>query len=103
MKWGTENDAKPARDAMDSQSAIDLAREAILFTMLVSAPMLAAGLIVGLVIGLLQAVTQVHEQTVAFVPKILAMLAALLASLPWLVSRMVEYSEHLIRNIPNTL
>jgi flagellar biosynthetic protein FliQ len=55
------------------------------------------------VIGLLQALTQVQEQTVAFVPKLLAMIVTLGLSLPWVLTRLIEYSEHLISNIPNTM
>ena len=51
-------------------------------------------------IGLAQALTQVQDQTVAFVPKIVAMVAVLVLCLPWLVQKMVEYSEMLIANIP---
>jgi flagellar biosynthetic protein FliQ len=53
-----------------------------------------------LVIGLFQAVTQVQDQTISFVPKIVAMVGALALCLPWLVQRMVEYSQELIENIP---
>ena len=61
---------------MDIQDAIDLGREAIMVSLWVSAPMLAAGMLVGLIIGLLQALTQIQEQTVAFVPKLVAMVLA---------------------------
>lgn len=70
---------------------------------LIAAPVLIAGTIVGLVIGLLQALTQIQEQTVAFVPKLLAMIIALGLSLPWILTRLIEYSQHLILNIPNNL
>jgi flagellar biosynthesis protein FliQ len=85
---------------MDPQQAIDLGREALLTTLMVSAPVLIAGIAVGLLIGLLQAVTQIQEQTIAFVPKIVAMIIALSISLPWLVVRMIEYSTDLITRIP---
>jgi flagellar biosynthetic protein FliQ len=62
-----------------------------------------AGLVVGLVVGLLQAVTQVQEQTVAFVPKLVAMVLVLSMTLPWLINHMVQYSHDLIANIPQTL
>lgn len=88
---------------MDPQDAIDLGQHAIWITLLLGAPVLVAGMVIGLVVGLLQALTQVQEQTVAFVPKILAMLLALSFTLPWLVARMIEYSAELIRDIPNTL
>ena len=62
---------------MDLQDAVDLGRNAVLLTLLLSAPALIVGMLVGLAIGLLQALTQVQEQTVAFVPKLGAMLAVM--------------------------
>ena len=85
---------------MDAQSAIDLAREALWTTLIVASPVLIAALVVGLVIGLLQALTQIQEQSVAFVPKIIVMLLVLSISLPWLISRMVHYTSELIGGIP---
>jgi flagellar biosynthetic protein FliQ len=88
---------------MDPQDAIDLAREALVIATLISAPALVAGMLVGLVIGLIQALTQIQEQTVAFVPKLIAMVVALGLSLPWVLTRLLEYSRELISNIPGTL
>jgi flagellar biosynthesis protein FliQ len=85
---------------MDPQTAIDLGREAIWITLLVGAPVLLAGLLVGLIIGLLQALTQIQEQTVVFVPKLVAMFLVLSLTLPWLIMRMVQYSTDLISGIP---
>jgi len=85
---------------MSPQTAIDLGREAIVITLLMASPVLLSGMVVGLAIGLLQAVTQVQEQTVAFVPKIVAMILALSFTLPWLIARMVQYSTDLIEQIP---
>ncbi len=92
-----------ASQAMDPQDAVDLGRQALLFTMLIASPVLLAGMVVGLVIGLLQAVTQIHEQTVAFVPKLIVMVLVLSVSLPWLVTQMVQFSRDLILNIPQTM
>ena len=58
-------------------------------------------MIVGLAVGLLQALTQIQEQTVAFVPKLLAMILVMSLALPWILSQMVEYSRELILDIPN--
>ena len=88
---------------MDPQQAIDLGREALFIATLVAAPILGAGMIVGLLIGLMQALTQIQEQTIAFVPKLLAMAIALALSLPWVLSQLLGYAERLITNIPNTL
>jgi flagellar biosynthetic protein FliQ len=88
---------------MDPQLAIDLGREAIWMTLLVSAPVLLAGMAVALIVGLAQALTQIQEQTVAFVPKLVIMILGLSLCLPWLVTRMIEYTQELIANIPQTI
>jgi flagellar biosynthetic protein FliQ len=88
---------------MDASEAIDLTQQAMLMALLLGAPVLVAGMLVGLVIGLAQALTQVQDQTVSFVPKIVAMVAVLVLCLPWLVQKLVEYSEFLITNIPRTI
>jgi flagellar biosynthesis protein FliQ len=83
---------------MDAQDAIDLARQAMMMSLLISAPVLIAGLVVGLIIGLLQALTQIQEQTVAFVPKLLAMVLVLGLSLPWLIAQMTQYTLDIFTN-----
>ncbi len=88
---------------MDSQAAVDLAQEALSTAMIIGAPVLIAGVVVGLLIGLIQALTQIQDQTISFVPKIVIMVLVLLLSLPWLVQRMMDYSATLITNIPQTL
>ena len=88
---------------MDPQDAIDLGREAIAMTLLIGSPVLLAGMLVGLVIGLLQAITQIQEQTVAFVPKLVAMVLVLSLALPWLISQLVEYTHELFTRIPDML
>ncbi len=88
---------------MDSQIAVDLGREALMTAVIIGAPILLVGIVVALVVGLLQALTQIQDQTLSFVPKIVAMIAAVAVCLPWLIQRMVEYSESLITNIPLTI
>jgi len=88
---------------MNPQDAVDLGREAVNVALVIGAPVLLSGMVVGLVIGLLQAITQIQEQTVSFVPKLVAMVLVLSLTLPWLVSRMVEYSHNLIVSIPDRL
>ena len=88
---------------MSPQDAVDLGRQAIIITLILSAPVLVAGLLVGLIVGLLQALTQVQEQTVAFVPKLVAMLLVLAISLPWLLMRMSDYMVALLADIPTNL
>ena len=86
---------------MDTQHAIDLAREAVLTAILLSSPALVAGLAIGLVVSLLQAVTQIQEQTISFVPKLLGILAALTLCLPWLIEYLTQYTEQVITDIPS--
>ena len=88
---------------MDAQEAIDIGRQAIWTMLLIGSPVLVAGLLVGLVVGLLQALTQIQEQTVAFVPKIVAMVIVLSLTLPWLIQQMVHYSTDVIGGIPGKL
>lgn len=88
---------------MDPQTAVDLSRDALMVTMLVAAPVLLAGLFVGLLIGLIQALTQIQEQTVAFVPKLVAMMLAVAVTLPWMVAQLVSYSSNLFLSIPDNL
>jgi flagellar biosynthesis protein FliQ len=85
---------------MSPQNAIDLGREALWTMLLIGSPVLVAGMIVGLVIGLFQALTQIQEQTLAFVPKILVMLLVLSFTLPWLVAQMLQYTSEMISGIP---
>ena len=68
---------------MDPATTIDFARTAILVLMEIIAPAMLTSLVVGLGIGLLQAVTQIHEQTLVFVPKIVAIFVVLLLALPF--------------------
>ena len=69
----------------------------------VSGPVMLTAVVVGLVISIGQAVTQIQDQTISFVPKIVAMVLAILYTLPWITSLMVEYSTNLITNIPTRL
>ena len=76
---------------MDVSEAMDLGRQAIVLLLVLGAPVLLVGLVVGLIVGLLQAVTQVQEHTLSLVPKIAAMLLALAAFGPWMLTRLVEF------------
>ena len=72
-------------------------------TLLLGAPVMLAAIAVGLVISILQAVTQVQDQTLSFAPKIAAMFLVLLYTLPWALSRVIEYSTDLFQNAPGNL
>ena len=88
---------------MEPNDAIQLGREAVWTALLIGSPVLLAGMAVGLLIGLLQALTQIQEQTISFVPKIVVMVLALSLTLPWVIALMVQYSSELILSIPDKL
>ena len=79
---------------MDPQDAIDLSQEAIRTCIFVGGPILAASLLIGLVVSLIQSMTQLHDQSIAFVPKILLLLVAIAVCLPWLTDRMLEFTKY---------
>ena len=80
---------------MRIDEASDLVREMLMLMMVVSAPILLAALIVGLAISILQAVTQVQEQTLTFVPKILAMVGVTIVMAPWLLQVVMDFSTRM--------
>lgn len=86
---------------MSTEFVIGLAKEAIEITLLISAPMLGLGLVVGLLVAIFQAVTQIQEMTLTFIPKILAIMAALFVFFPWMLQKLIIYTQNLIINIPN--
>ncbi|MFZ4750713.1 MAG: flagellar biosynthesis protein FliQ [Phycisphaerales bacterium] len=86
---------------MDGE-ALDVVREAFLLMLTVSAPILAVGLVVGLVVSIVQAVTQIQEQTLVFVPKIVAMVATTVLLLSWITMRIMEFSVEMFSWSPAT-
>ncbi|RZM08113.1 MAG: flagellar biosynthetic protein FliQ [Sphingomonas sp.] len=76
---------------MDAAAAMEITRAALVLILTVAGPMLGAALVVGLAIGLLQALTQIQEQTLTFVPKLLAMGAMLLLSLPMIGAALGDF------------
>lgn len=76
---------------MTADAAIELIRNAVQMALVVAAPMLIVSLITGVVVSLFQALTQIQEQTLTFIPKILAMAVVFILALPWILSRLIEY------------
>jgi flagellar biosynthetic protein FliQ len=87
---------------MDLETAVDLVRNATYLALMVGAPVLIVSIVVGLAVSILQAVTQIQEQTLNLVPKILLMSLTLLLVLPWAIQRVVEYTTTLFHDIPTT-
>jgi len=85
---------------MSPDLVVDIAKDAIEITLYLSLPLLGIGLIVGLLVSVFQAVTQIQEATLTFVPKIVATLISLIFLLPWMMNKMMGYTEQIIVNIP---
>jgi len=85
---------------MTVEFVLGLGREAIMLVLYVGAPMLGFGLIVGLAVSIFQAVTQVHEMTLTFIPKIVAVCFALIVFLPWMISIVTDFATRLFQSIP---
>lgn len=81
---------------------LDILREAFTLMLMISAPILAVGLVVGLVVSIIQAVTQIQEQTLVFVPKILAMVATTVLLLSWISVKLMEFSAQMFSWSPAT-
>lgn len=84
---------------MSSEFIIRLAGEAVYAVLKASAPMMIIALVVGLLISVFQATTQIQEQTLAFVPKILAVLLSLLVFGPWILTTLVDFTYNLLSNL----
>ena len=85
---------------MSGALAVDLIRQAIMLSLMVAAPMLLTALCVGILVSLIQAVTQLQEQTLTFIPKLLALALVFTVTLPWTLTRLVEYLAGVIRSLP---
>lgn len=85
---------------MTSEFVIGFARQSIELTMSISLPMLGVGLAVGVVVSILQAATQIQEMTLTFVPKIIAVFLALLISFPWVMDKMITFTQDIFLNFP---
>ncbi len=77
---------------MSPEFIIDIARKAIQTTLMMSAPMLLSGMIVGLLVSIFQAATQINEQTLTFIPKIVVVFLALLFFAPWMMHTMIAFT-----------
>ncbi|HWR21632.1 MAG TPA: flagellar biosynthesis protein FliQ [Verrucomicrobiae bacterium] len=85
---------------MNPQVVLDLGSQALQLILLLSAPILVAGLIVGLLVSIFQAVTSIQEATLAFVPKIVVVFVALILFLPWMMRTMLSFTTSLLINLP---
>jgi flagellar biosynthetic protein FliQ len=77
--------------------------EAVKITIMLSAPMLLAGLLVGLLVSIFQAATQINEMTMTFIPKMLAVALALLVCFPWMLQVLMDFMQNLLLQLPDVV
>ena len=85
---------------MDQDVVVSLATDAMGIALKIALPLLLVGLVVGLIVSIVQAVTQIQEQTLSFIPKILAMAAVLVVGGPWMLNQILGYTAELWTQIP---
>ena len=88
---------------MTPQTVMAIGQGALEMTLMVSAPLLLAALIVGLIVSVFQAATQINEMTLSFIPKLVAIFAALLIAGPWIITMLTDYMRRLFGNIPTLI
>jgi flagellar biosynthetic protein FliQ len=88
---------------MTPETVVTIGRQGLELMLIVSAPLLLVSLVVGIAVSFFQAVTQINEQTLSFIPKIIVIVAALVIFAPWMTETLTTYTRDLFLNIPNVL
>jgi len=88
---------------MDQDTVVNLATQAMTLAVEIAGPMLLVGLVIGLVVSIFQAVTSIQEQTLSFIPKIVALGAIIVVLGPWMLGQLVNYAENLYMSIPQLI
>ncbi|WP_447747458.1 flagellar biosynthesis protein FliQ [Pseudomonas nicosulfuronedens] len=88
---------------MTPEVAVDLFREALWLTAMIVGILIVPSLLVGLVVAMFQAATQINEQTLSFLPRLLVVLLTLIVLGPWLLRQLMEYTQNLITSIPTLI
>ena len=85
---------------MSPEFVVGFGRQAIELCLMMALPMLGVGLSVGIILSIIQAATQIQEQTLTFIPKIVSMFLALLVALPWLMDKIISFTREVLLNNP---
>ncbi len=88
---------------MTPEIVMDIGRQAMEMTLIVSGPLLLAGLVTGLIISIFQAATQINEATLSFIPKLVVMFITLIVAGPWMLQLLVDYIRRLFESIPQLI
>ena len=81
---------------MSQELIVEIAKETLWYTMVISAPVLLTGLVIGVLLSIMQTVIQIKEMTLTFIPKILCVMLVLLWSIPWMINKFLEYFNYLM-------
>ena len=85
---------------MTDSFVIQIVRDALMMVLVISVPILVAGMLVGLIVSIFQATTQIQEQSLTFVPKLITVLVLLVVLAPWIINVLVGYTTDLYSKIP---
>ena len=88
---------------MGPEQVLDVGRDALWLAVLLAAPLLLSALAIGLLIGIFQAATQIQEMTLSFIPKLIALVAALFIAGPWMLQVAISFAHRLYGDIPGLL
>ena len=88
---------------MTPTTVIELGRQAVEVTLMVSAPLFLAALVTGLIISIFQAATQINEMTLSFVPKLVAIFVTLVLAGPWMITVLTDFMRRLFESIPSMI
>ena len=88
---------------MNPDTVMSVGSRALEITLMLAAPLLLVALVTGLIVGAFQAATQINEQTLSFIPKLLAMAVALVVAGPWMLKVLVSYTRELFESIPGLI
>lgn len=88
---------------MTPTTVIEIGRHAVEITLMISAPLFLAALVTGLVVSIFQAATQINEQTLSFLPRLITIFVILMLAGPWILTRLVSYSQTLLGSIPQLI
>jgi flagellar biosynthetic protein FliQ len=88
---------------MDQDTVVSLATSAMTLAIEVAGPLLLVGLVIGLVVSIFQAVTQIQEQSLSFIPKIVGLAALIVILGPWMLGQLVSYAQNLYMSIPQLI
>ncbi len=88
---------------MSPETVMSIGSRALEITLMLAAPLLIVALVTGLIVGAFQAATQINEQTLSFIPKLLAMALAVVVAGPWMLKVLVNYTRELFESIPSLI